>query len=175
MAKQQITTSQIKGFDEILGDKQDKLITGENITIDSHNVISVTINEIWYSSTSAVTSSENITNLAINSQLFLDNIELDGTYIFTYDGAKWLDFNNEEIDTDDYGIFYDGNPLSGDTISVTIDSIEGDILSTGLNNIKSVSKNGLELRPLSEYRINNNGDIYFVEGLLITDVVKVVY
>lgn len=174
MAKQQITTSQIKGFDEILGDKQDKLITGENITIDSHNVISVTINEIWYSSTSAVTSSENITNLAINAQLFLDNIELDGTYIFTYDGAKWLDFNNEEINTDDYGIFYDGNPLSGDTISVTLDSIAGNVLSTNLSNIKHVYKNGIELMPLTEYRINNS-DIYFVESLVITDMVKVVY
>lgn len=174
MAKQQITTSQIKGFDEILGNKQDKLTVGENISIDSNNVISVSMNEIWYSSTSATTNSINIDNLAINSQLFLDNIELDGTYVFTYDGAKWLDFNNEEINTDDYGIFYDGNPVSGDTISVTIDSIEGSTLSTGLTNIKSVSKNGLELRPWSEYRINN-GDIYFVEGLLITDVIKVVY
>lgn len=174
MAKQQITTSQIKGFDVILNNKQDKLIVGDNISIDSNNVISVSMNENWYSSTSAVTSSENITNLAINSQLFLDNIELDGTYVFTYDGQKWLDFNNEEIDTDDYGIFYDGNPLSGDTISVTLDSIEGNTLSTGLTNIKSVFKNGIELMPLTEYRVNN-GDIYFVESLLVTDMVKVVY
>ena len=73
---------------------------------------------------------------------------------------------------DTYGISFDGNATSGDTIVVSLNSIAGSTLSTGISTINTVLINGLEQVPLVHYRVNN-GTITFSTPLAISDYVGV--
>lgn len=49
------------------------------------------------------------------------DVQGSGTYVFSFDGDKWVDADSEEVDLVAYGITYSGTPVSGDELTVTYD------------------------------------------------------
>lgn len=126
----------------------------------------------WFSSCSIDNaSSTTATDVAVDSRMFTDHIATNGLYTFSYNGASWS-LDNATVSLDTYGISFDGSATSGDTIIVSLNSIAGYTLSTGINTINTVLINGLEQVPLVHYRVNN-GTITFSTPLVISDYVGV--
>lgn len=126
----------------------------------------------WFSSCSiSNTTQTSVTNLSVNSRLFTDQLSINGTYTFEYDGVNW-NFNGNSVDLDDYGISFEGTPTNNDIIVISLNSIAGYTLSTGISTINTVLINGLEQVPLVHYRVNN-GTITFSTPLSISDYVGV--
>jgi hypothetical protein len=69
------------------------------------------------------TTGSSLSDITVAQTKFATKSEVQGsgTYVFSFDGDKWVDADSEEVDLVAYGITYSGTPVSGDELTVTYD------------------------------------------------------
>lgn len=67
---------------------------------------------------SATKTSSTITSVNVDVTKFYNMITTTGSYVFTYNGSVW-ELNSEAINIDNYGITFEGEASTSDTITVT--------------------------------------------------------
>ena len=60
---------------------------------------------------------EGLSNLVVNVSVFENKINTTGTYLFTFNGEKWL-LNGNSVILSDYGISYSGVAVENDVLSI---------------------------------------------------------
>lgn len=80
------------------------------------DVTSLTISNLPVASISQTTGTS-LSNLSVNARTFATFTTVAGSYVFTYDGSEWQ-YGSQTALIDQYGITYEGTPVSGDKITV---------------------------------------------------------
>lgn len=75
--------------------------------------------DITYNLTSSIGSSTGITGVTVSEEVFISQISVAGTYIFSYNGTSWL-YNDIVTDLTIYGIIVEGTPVEGDAVTITL-------------------------------------------------------
>lgn len=73
------------------------------------------------STTITQTVGNSLSDLDVKGMKFAQeaNVSGSGTVVFTFDGDKWVNSDNEEVVLINYGISYTGNPIATDEITIT--------------------------------------------------------
>lgn len=75
--------------------------------------------DVTYDLTSSIGSSTGITGVTVSEEVFISQISVAGTYIFSYNGTSWL-YNDIVTDLTIYGIIVEGTPVEGDAVTITL-------------------------------------------------------
>lgn len=84
------------------------------------------LNEAFMGGTTTIaqTTGSSLSNIEINEITFVNQIQTytgSDSIVFTYDGDKWVDVNNNEVLLTEYGITFIGTPVATDELTITYD------------------------------------------------------
>lgn len=63
------------------------------------------------------TAGDSLENISVNAETFTTQINQDGVYVFTFDGADWQ-YDGNTVNLADYGISFTGTPVATDALTV---------------------------------------------------------
>ena len=111
---------------------------------------------------------DSLSDLAVNAVTFTSQTGIDGTYVFTFDGADWKDANANVVDLNDYGITFTGTPVANDALTV---DYKGPVELAHVSNDKTIYAD--ESQIYYGYIDTNNAQQWTVlDGAPVSDTVS---